>query len=249
MSLSEPVRSEPAGAPPTGPAAGGPPRRRWSRRRSVLVGGLVLTPVVLIGVDRAALAVVERTVAGRLQDCLGTTEKPSVRISGFPILTDLVRGRISAMELTARGANAQGVKVDELHVDLHGVERQGEGGSVEKLTGTGLVGYDSMSATAPGVTIAYGGDGKFTITAGISVFSASAMATPSITDDVLTLKPEQVSTPLFGSIDVGELPTVSFRLRELPQGLDVKLDPTERGLEFAFSGTDVAMPGDGCSTS
>lgn len=106
------------------------------------------------------------------------------------------------------------MRVDELHVTATGVARQGEGGSIESLTGSGLVDYAAMSATAPGVSVAWGGGGKVRITAGVGAVSASALARPSIVDGVLTLAPEQVSTPLLGELKLGELPTIRYRLRE-----------------------------------
>lgn len=218
----------------------------WRTKKAVLPALVVGAAALLLVADRATLVLVERAAAGRIQDCLGASERPGVNMSGFPFLVDLARGRLDSMELTAKGVDAQGVRVDELRVTAKGVERQGEGGSVDELTGTGLVGYGAMSATAPGVSVAWGGDGKFKITAGLSVFSASALARPSIVDGVLTVAPEQVSTPLFGELNLGELPTIRYRLRELPQGMDVELNPTERGLEFAFEGTDVVLPGTGC---
>lgn len=239
--------------PPIAPR-GGPGRRRPRRRVLAWAGvGLVGTAALLVGLDRGAEAFVERTVAGRLQDCLGTPQKPDVEIAGFPLLPDLVRGRLDRMDLTARDANAQGVRVEELRVQARGASRSGSadggGGEIDSLAGTGLVSYEAMSAQAPGITISYGGDGQIQVAAGLGVLGGSASATPSISGGALVLQPERISTSLFGEFDLGELPPITFELRELPRGLEVRLEPTERGLEFAFDGTNVRLPDNGCTSN
>jgi hypothetical protein len=211
------------------------------------------TALGLVVLDRGAKVVVEHVAASKIQDCLGTPDKPDVNVSGFPLLPDLIRGRVKHLTMTAHDAQAQsgiagGVRVAELHVDAHGVERKGAGGSMDSLTGTGLVTYDAMSAAAMGMTVSYGGDHNVKIAGGLGPFSGSATATPQITDGSLVLQPGQV-TSLFGNFDVSGLGPIRIALRELPAGVDVNLNPTERGLEFTFSGTDVRMPDNPCGSS
>lgn len=237
--------------PPASPTAS-PGRARWSRRRKVATWtsvGFVASALGLVVLDRGAELVVERMVAGKVQDCLGTPERPDVEIGGFPLLPELVRGRLGSMTLTARDANAQGVRVQELHVEARGVERQGAGGTMDSLRGSGLVTYEAMEARAMGLTVSYGGDGQIKVSGGLGLLSGSATATASIVDGDLILKPGQISTGLFGELDLGSLPEISFPIRELPTGVDVELNATERGLEFTFDGTDVTMPGEPCKVA
>lgn len=235
--------------PVTEPATERPP---WSRRRKVATGisvGVIASALGLVALDRGAEIVIERVVAGKVKGCLQTPDRPDVEISGFPLLPDLVRGRLDGMTMTARDANAQGVRVAELRVEARGVERKGSGGELDSLRGSGLVTYEAMSEQAMGMTVSNGGDGSLKVAGGISVFSGSATTTPRIENGDLVLEPGQVSTPLFGELDFTDFPAIRIPLRELPTGVDVELNPTDRGLEFTFAGTGVVLPDDPCNVS
>jgi hypothetical protein len=133
------------------PGAAEPPRR--GRRRVVAwtgVGVLVLTGS-LLGLDRASAAVTEHVTAGKVQKCLQTADRPHVHISDFPLLPHLFSGRLDHLTLTARDANAKGVRVADLQVDAQGVSRHGAGGTAQSLRGTGMVSYDAISANAMGL--------------------------------------------------------------------------------------------------
>lgn len=246
MTESEPEPAAGASAAPK------PTRPPWSRRRKVATwtsGGLILAVLGLVGLDRGAEIVVERVVAGKVKGCLQTPERPDVEISGFPLLPDLIRGRLDGMRMTAHDANAEGVRVSELHVEAHGVERQGSGGEIDSLRGSGRVTYDAMSEQAMGMTVSNGGDGSLKVSGGLGMFSGSATTTPRIENGELVLAPGEVSTPLFGDLDLGDFPEIRIPLRELPAGVDVDLNPTDSGLEFSFRGTDVRLPDNPCEVS
>lgn len=250
--MVSPMTESAAPEPVAPPAPAKPARAPWSRRRKVATWtsvGVVASGLGLVGLDRGAEIVVERVVAGKVKGCLQTPDRPKVEISGFPLLPDLVRGRLSGMTMTAQDANAQGVRVSDLRVEARGVERKSSGGKLDSLRGTGLVTYEAMSEQALGMTISNGADGSLKITGGISIFSGSATTTPKIENGELVLEPGQVSTPLFGDVDFTDFPAIRIPIRELPTGVDVDLNPTDRGLEFSFSGTDVVMPDDPCKVS
>jgi hypothetical protein len=243
--------------PVTSTLAPPPPQRPpWSRRRKVATWtsvGVVGSALGLVALDRGAEIVVEHVVAGKVQDCLGTPDKPDVEISGWPLLPDLVRGRLDHLSMTAHDANAQtnlidtsSVKVAELHVEADGVERKGAGGKMDSLRGSGLVTYDAMSEQAMGMTITNGGDGSLKIAGGLGILSGSATTRPKIEDGSLVLEPGQVSTSLFGNMDFSDFPAIRIKLRDLPSGVNVHLNPTDRGLEFTFDGTNVVTPDKPC---
>lgn len=229
---------------------------KWSRRRKAATwttAGVLGSALGLVALDRGAEAVVEHVVAGKVQDCLGTPDKPDVEISGWPLLPDLVRGRIDHLEMTARDAKAQtqltsgdGVRVQELHVEADGVQRKGVGGKMKSLRGSGLVTYDAMSEQAMGMSITKGDGDSLKISGGLGLLSGSATATVKIEDGVLVLQPGDVSTPIFGNMDFSSFPAIRIELRELPSGVNVKLNPTDRGLEFTFDGTNVVSPDNAC---
>lgn len=195
--------------------------------------------------DRAANVAVERVVAGRIQDCLGTPDRPSVGISGFPFLPDLVRRDFETVTMSARDVNAGGVRVGELGAEMQDVRESGGTAEVDSLAGSGLVTYAALSEMAPGVKVSYGGDRRVQMQAGFSLLSASATARPRIVGDAVVIEPEQLTSPLTGMSNIGQLPAVTYRLRDLPQGVNVSMDPTERGIEFAFDGRAVSMRSDG----
>lgn len=242
-------------SPMTEPEPVAPPAPRrvpWSRRRKVATWtsvGVVGSALGLVVLDRGAEIVIERVVAGKVKGCLQTPDRPKVEISGFPLLPDLVRGRLSGMTMTARDANAQGVRVSELRVEAHGVERKGSGGKLDSLRGSGLVTYDAMSEQAMGMKISNGEDGALKISGGLGLLSGSATTTPRIEDGELVLQPGQVSTSLFGDLDFTDFPEIRIPIRELPSGVDVELNPTDQGLEFSFEGTEVVLPDDPCKVS
>jgi hypothetical protein len=233
-----------------------PKRAPWSRRRKVATWttvGVVGAALGLVALDRGAEVVVEHVVAGKVQDCLGTPDKPHVEISGWPLLPDLVRGRLDHLSMTAHDAKAQseltsgdGVRVSELRVEADGVERKGAGGTMKSLEGSGLVTYDAISAQAMGMTVSNGGDGSLKISGGLGLLSGSATTTPKIEDGSLVLEPGQVSTSLFGNMDFSGFPAIRIKLRELPSGVNVHLNPTDQGLEFTFDGTNVVTPDNPC---
>ena len=244
--MTEPVPQPAVEAP-------APPKRPpWSRRRKVATWtavGVVASALGLFALDRTAEAVVERVAAGKIKGCLQTPDRPHVEVSGFPLLVDLVRGRVDGMTMTAHDANAQGVRVQDLQMEAKGVQRKGAGGKIDAMHGTGLVTYDAMSEQALGMTISNGGDGSLKISAGLGLLGGSATATPRVEDGDVVIQPGQVSSNLLGDLDFSGFPEIRIPIRELPAGVDVDLNPTDRGLEFTFDGTDVVLPDNPCKVS
>jgi hypothetical protein len=231
------------------PSAARPPRR--SRRRIAVwigVGAAVLSGS-LLGLDRAAAVVIEHVTAGKVQKCLQTPKRPHVQLHDFPLLPHLVSGRLQHLTLTAHDINAKGVRVTELQVDAHGVSRHGAGGEVNSLRGTGLVSYDAISSNAMGLRVSYGGDGTIEVAGGIGALSGSGTLTPRIDNGDLVLQTGELSSPLFGNVDLQSIPPIRVPLRELPSGVNVTLNPSEQGLAFSFDGTHVEMADNICDMS
>jgi hypothetical protein len=215
------------------------------RRVTAWVGGGAVVLALLVVGDRAAQVAVERIVAGRLQDCLRTPDRPSVGIPGFPIVHDLARRQLDTVTMSARDVDAGGVKVDELGAELHGVRQSGDTAEIDSLAGSGLVTYDDLSAVAPGVRVSYGGAGLLRMDMGVGLFGASATARPELVGDSVVVEPERFSSAFTGDLDVGGFPAVTYKLRDVPAGVNLTMDPTERGIEFAFDGRDVEFPTSG----
>lgn len=71
---------------------------------------VLVVVALLVAADFGAAAVAEHTVATRLRERLGLPSDPSVRINGFPFLTQAVAGRYGSIDV-----RASGVSVDQLH--------------------------------------------------------------------------------------------------------------------------------------
>jgi hypothetical protein len=205
----------------------------------LLAAALILGGPVLL--DRVVLLVACRVAARRVRHWLPPTEQVSVRVTGFPILLGLARGRVHTVRLIARGVRTEGIRLAELRVVAHGVAVRRETGSIRRLRGTGLIEYPALSAAAPGVTLSHGGNGTLRMSAGLGAVRVSATARPSISNDALRLDPEALATRFVPELPLRALPTITYRLRELPRGLVFDVDPTERGLELAFHGDDVRL--------
>jgi hypothetical protein len=97
-----------------------------------------------------------------------------------------------------------------------------------------------------GMTISNGGDGSLKISGGLGLLSGSAAITPRIEDQSLVLEPGEVTSSLLGNLDFSGFPAIRIKLRDLPSGVNIHLNPSDRGLEFTFDGTNVVMPDNPC---
>src|SRR5882757_4787926 len=191
--------------------------------------------------DRVVLLVAWWVAARSVRQWLPPAEQVRVRVSGFPILWGLSRRRVHTVRLTARGVHTEGIRLAELRVRARGVAVHRAVGSIQELTGAGLITYDALSEAAPGITLAHGGAGTLRMSTGIGVVRVSATARPSISNDQLRLDPETLATRYVPELPLRALPTITYRLRELPRGLNFEVDPTEQGLELTFQGTEVVL--------
>ena len=125
-----------------------PVTRRRGRAALLLVVGLL--GLVLLALDRAADLVSERAVARAVQQQQRLSRPPTVSISGFPFLTQVVSGRLEQVDLTAIGVPAAaGLTVDQVQVRLAGVDVRGsdliagrtDGLTADRMTVRAVVGY------------------------------------------------------------------------------------------------------------
>ncbi|MDQ3762277.1 MAG: DUF2993 domain-containing protein [Actinomycetota bacterium] len=75
-----------------------------------LVIALLIVAALAVAADFGAAAAAEYTLAKQLREQLGLATEPSVRINGFPFLTQALAGHYSAIDVRATG-----VSVDPLH--------------------------------------------------------------------------------------------------------------------------------------
>jgi hypothetical protein len=224
------------------------------RPKKVITVTVVVVVVGTLVADRGAKLAIERVAAGRLQHSLDTSARPSVDMGGFPFLPELIERKFDHVTVDIAGANGGKVTVAGLHADLHGVTQQGKGIHVDSISGNGSITYDALTAAAAPLQVSYGGDGLIQITAQVTVLgralSASASGRPRIEGSTLIIKPERAATSVTG--DAGQaasaVPEVQVPLRDMPPNLKIVLNPTASGVDFTFSGSDVALTANSATT-
>jgi hypothetical protein len=162
--------------------------------RKLLIGLLVLLALVVV-VDRVALAVAESQAATRLQRSENLSSKPSVSITGFPFLTQLIRRQFRHVDIRADGLVIQhggkSVRVSSLTAELDRVTASRDLSSAKAESGSGraLINYADLSKVL-GYPVNYdgigqSGHGRVRATRSITILgqdlSGSVSAEPTVT--------------------------------------------------------------------
>lgn len=99
-------------------------RTRSPRRRVGCVVGLTAAVLVLVGgtllADRVTRSIAQDVAGDAVRSQLGASD-PQVDIAGFPFLTQLARGTLDDVHLTAPAATLRGLDVTDLDVVATGV--------------------------------------------------------------------------------------------------------------------------------
>ena len=111
------------------------------------VGRRLLAPVVILGVlfvagNAIATRVAESKIASALESSFHLSARPSVKISGFPIITNILSGHVPRVSFTASSATFQGLTVKDINVTLVDVTATGgflHGGGLTIKVGAGTV--------------------------------------------------------------------------------------------------------------
>ncbi len=226
------------------------PRRR---RRIIAAVSLVSLLIGAVVVDRVAAARAESRTAQAFQDGMRTPERPSVHVSGFPVLTQLAEGSLSHVDLTAHDVPAAGsarpLPVTKLTVSLDGLKTSGRADEAHarSVGATAFLSYEDVSA-ALGVGV-LGGDkpgrisatvslpiaGDVTVSAAVSAAKGNRIAFT----DVRTVQGELIA-PLKALLD--EALEEPVPLENVPEGLHLRSVTTaENGIEAHFTGRSVTF--------
>jgi hypothetical protein len=224
------------------------PRRRSLARRLLAIGVALL--VVVIAGDRVAVLVADTAAATTLQHAENLTDRPSVRIDGFPFLTQLAGGEFDSIHATVHGLKVgdAGVvlRIESLTVHLHHVHvaRDLRSARSDYSTATALVTYADLSQ-ALGVSVRYAGAGRVTAVADVGAIpgltvTTTATAAPRLSGETLEFTDLQVSVdgatvPQLATAYFSKLFGASFPLTGLPFGVQV------RALAVGAGGVTVAM--------
>ncbi|MEP7019065.1 MAG: DUF2993 domain-containing protein [Pseudonocardiales bacterium] len=225
---------------------------------------LVVLVALLVAADFIAKFVAERAAGKTIQVAQGLEHAPSVSVSGFPFLTQLIAGHFGQVTLVASdlivGAQGRTVRIARVQAVLHGVDVARDLSSVRADTAdaTATLAYPDLSATL-GVTLRYGGpsqDGVGRVTARKSLTVAGQQVSGSVSAEVkidggaLRFVSPTLSIDGAGSATVPQPVIDSFSslfgdplaLSHLPFGLTVRSVTADRqGVHITLAGTDLVF--------
>jgi hypothetical protein len=230
-----------------------PPKRTGPPRRLplLIVLGVLLSVLGLFGTDVIARQVMQRVAAGHAQEAMGMPRRPSVHLDGTPFLTQLLHGRFEQIRVELRDGSVCGVRIGHAHVTLRGVRRRSQGVAVDSMVGDGLLTYDDLSRAISPLRVSAGPPGQVQVSGGLGPFAFTALAAPRIEGDSLVIAPISADASTQGGhhfdANLAGFPPIHLRMRKLPQGLAVNLDPSPDGLVLAFTGHDVLLDPPHCS--
>lgn len=124
-----------------------------------LVIALLVLVGLLIAVDFGAAALAESAVSRQMRDEIGLADDPSVRINGFPFLTQALAGQYSSIDVDAARISVGPLREVELSAELMDVTAPlsvllGSGPKtvrVQQAEGTVRVGPGDLERLVPGV--------------------------------------------------------------------------------------------------
>jgi hypothetical protein len=164
-----------------------------------MVVAAVLLVLALVA-DRVAAHAAQSTVATRMQNELQLPDKPSVRVHGFPFLTQLFAGRYTNVELNAHGVSARQLSNLAVHAHLQGLHvpfsaltsGRVDEVPVDHVAGTVAVPYDEIARAVrlPGLSVTGSGDSvqlAGQVTAFGQTFTASAHARFEVRDGTVAV--------------------------------------------------------------
>ncbi|MCW2882251.1 MAG: hypothetical protein JWQ95_6351 [Sphaerisporangium sp.] len=220
-----------------------------------LIMFLILIGVLLVVLDRVAVAGVQREVARQVAAKYDLATPPTVVVHGIPFLTQALAGRYEEISV-AMGpmTTPDGAKITRIDAVLHGVNAplmdliQNSATATiraDKVTGTVVISRQTLDARAPrGLHVEGNGDdtlqvtGKVTV-AGIS-FPVTAKMKIEIVQGGIRLSPENVNGI--------QVPNASRQLsfnvpiKNLPLNLKIQsVRNTAAGLAVEGTATDVPL--------
>lgn len=220
------------------------------RRRTILVGAVLVAVALPPAADVAARHVTERAVETGMQRELAAAQRPDVALGGTPFLTQLIGRRLRKITLDVQDATACKVRMDRLHAELRGVRRDGDSVHADAIRGEALLRYDDLNAEIAPLTLGPGPDGRLTIGAGGQFFGAQATGLARIEGGHLVIEPGDVTTTLGGQTVFGgsleAFPPLRIPLRDMPPTLAVQVAANPDGLALAFDGADVRVDTASC---
>jgi hypothetical protein len=229
----------------------------------VLVAVVVLV-VLLVAADRLAVFVADRAVASKIQTSQKLESRPSVKIEGFPFLTQVISNNYQAVRLKAHnvtvGDSDRRVAIRDLVARLTGIKanRDFSQATAKTVNGTATVSYAELSRVV-GVPLHFDGTnasgvGRLATTKAVSALGLSVSGSVSAQVNVIGGDSLQFSSVQVKFADTGiSLPqTVTdqftsvfhdqLSLKGLPFGLAIeRIVITASGVSVVAEASDVAL--------
>ena len=224
----------------------------------LLVVLLLLAGLTLLA-DRVGVGIAEDRVADQLAGKGGLVGTPEVDITGFPFLTQVVRGRyedvrvsLDADELGQPAGTRADVSLRGVHLPL----RTALSGSVQevpvdRIDGTATLAYDLLAAElGSDATVAQEGSGlRITRTVEVLRYTlpVTAAGTVTLDGDQLVVDVEEASgagvdIPDFLVDRVSDLLDLRYSVPQLPFGLQLtSVTPAADGVRVRVEATDAVL--------
>lgn len=222
-------------------------------RKKLLIAVAVLA-VLFVAADRIAVAVAENQISGRIATAYGLSNKPSVSISGFPFLTQVVTGDYQQINVSAPKIQAGDVSLRDLSAHFTGVHAKlsqviGHGPAditADQATGSAVVPFTEISQRLPhGLELKPSGKRitvSFSMRCGGKQVPLSASVAVKVAGSALILTPAAVGTSGCG-LPVSAYSSalrIALPLTELPFHLRLtSVNVTPTGLQIGVSARNV----------
>jgi LmeA-like phospholipid-binding len=239
---------------PYGPGAQAPRRRRGGCLRSLVIGVVVLV-ILLVAADFVAKAVAQNVAASQIQK-QGFPKKPSVKIEGFPFLTQVASRDLHQVRLSASDVPEGPVEITAVNAVANNIHLNSgfNSGTIGQVSGSVLISFGSLSST---VTKELGPAGQLVASSGLHLSAAGpdevkasvdlVVASGSATWRVTRVTGQELNVQLVASSGLpaevlAPIRSFSFSIPKLPFGLTIQnVSVTSSGIVGQISATNVAF--------
>lgn len=215
---------------------------------------VIVLLIVLVIADRVGNAVAENDFANQAQQA-GLPVRPSVTITGFPFLTQLLQRDFRQVDFSARNVPAGPLEISSITATATGVHVNSSfnGAVVDHITGSGLV---TFAALANGATGSSGGSGSGSGPGGSGLVSVTAagpdkvrLSAGPVSEEATVVRtaPSTIGVHVVNDGDLlsgilSAFGSFSFTVPELPAGMQITgVSVTSRGLVISFGASHAPL--------